>query len=146
MLLEDMFFRWNLKRLQKREDKISIMYQADIDKARAAKDWNEEQTIVLIMYHETDLVKSEIRQLQHNYVTKQAERLLLPVPRFSTKSPDWECLDIDGKWFLSQEVLARLGREVRHERRERLELAFLWPASLIGLIGGIAGIATAFFR
>ena len=145
MWFEDIKFRWRLRKLQKVEKKISDSYQSDIDRARADKDFEREQFHVSGMFFELDNVGSEIRWLQHRYVTSQAERLLIPVPKFDTKSKDWSCSDVDGRWSLSPENLARLAREVRQERRERLELVFLWPSALIGLVGGIVGIASVFF-
>ncbi|WP_299682806.1 hypothetical protein [uncultured Roseobacter sp.] len=146
MIFEDMKFRRSLKKLQTAEQAIIDAYGEDIEKARAEQNWEDEQGIASTMFFEQDNVRSEIRSLQHSYVTNQADRLLLPVPKFDTESPDWKYSDYSGRWTLSPEVLARLGREVRQERRERLELVFLWPSAMIGLLGGLIGIFTAFWR
>lgn len=144
MLIDDMIFRWKLRRLQKATAKIWAGYGPELDKARAAKDWNEEQSIAASAFFEVDTVRAGLLQLQHNYVTKQAEQLLLPIPPFDTKSANWTKSDRTGVWTLSPELLARLAREVRQERRERVELMFLWPSAFIGLVGGLVGILTAF--
>jgi len=146
MIFEDIQFRRALKKLQAEEQAVIDAYDPDIQKAREAKNWEQEQSIASQMFFEQDNVKSEIHSLQHRYVTSQAEKLLLSIPKFDTDSPDWKKSDFDGRWTLSLEVLARLGREVRQERRERLELTFLWPSAMIGLVGGLIGIFTAFWK
>ncbi|WP_299969186.1 hypothetical protein [uncultured Roseobacter sp.] len=146
MIFEDMKFRQRLKKLQTAEQAVMDAYDPDIQKARADKNWDEEQGIASMMFSERDSVRSEILSLQHRYITKQADRLLLPIPKFDTKSSDWIYSEYSGRWTLSPDVLTRLGREVRQERRERLELTFLWPSAMIGLLGGLIGIFTAFWR
>jgi len=146
MIFEDIQFRRTLKKLQAQEKAVFDAYDPDIQKARKDRDREQEQAVASQMFFEQDNVRSEIHNLQHRYVTSQADKLLLPIPKFDTKSPDWTKSNFDGKWTLSLEVLARLGKEVRQERRERLELTFLWPSAMIGLIGGLIGIFTAFWR
>lgn len=146
MIFEDVKFRRALKKLQAKEKTVIEAYDPDIQKARKDRNWEQEQGIASRMFSELDNVRREIHNLQHAYVTSQADKLLLPIPEFDTASPDWKNSDFDGRWTLSLEVLARLGREVRQERRERLELTFLWPSAMIGLIGGLIGIFTAFWR
>ncbi len=146
MWLEDIQFRLRLRKLQKKEEKVAAHYQPRLEHAREKEDWDEEQAIASTMLFEMDMLHDEINRLQHNYVTSQAKRLLIPIPDFSTTSTDWKRSETDGRWALSDENLARIAREVRQERRERLELVFLWPSALIGFIGGIAGIVSAFLK
>lgn len=145
MWLDDVRFRRQLARLQKAKSKTIDAYQDDIEKARNAKDWDQEQYHASGMFHEVDMIDDEISALQHKYVTRQAEQLLIPLPKFNTKSSEWRCSEIDGRWRLADEMLFDVARTVRRERRERVELAFLFPAAFIGVVGGVVGIATAFF-
>lgn len=142
---DDLCFRRRLARLQKAKSKTIDAYQDDIEKARKAENWEQEQAHAGDMFHEVDMIDDEISALQHRYVTRQAEQLLIPLPKFDAKSSEWRCSEIDGRWRLADEALFDLSRQVRRERRERIELVFLLPAAVIGLVGGLVGIATAFF-
>lgn len=138
--VEDWRFNSDLRKLQKAMARVTDGYHVELDKA---SDWDHEQMIAGDMWNDLETIRDEVRSRQHGYITKQADRLLLPLPPFDAESGDWVRSDSDHAWTLSPEVLARLGREVRQERRERLELVFLWPSSVLGLVGGIAGIASA---
>ena len=144
--LEDFRFSRDLGKFQKNMAQTSKAYQVDLDRARENRSWEEEQSIAGSMFHELDMIRDEIRSCQHRYITRQAEKLLIPLPPFDTKSKDWVQSEFDGRWAFSSKVLAQLGKEVRQERRERLELVFLWPSSLIGLVGGLVGIASIFTK
>ena len=146
MIVEDILFRMELRKLQAEEQAVVDSFDPEIQKARSNKNWEQENIIASQMFFEKDNVRSEIWNLQHRYITRQADRLLLPIPKFDMASTDWRHSEFDGKWTLSSEALARLGREVRQERRERLELAFLWPSAMIGLIGGLVGVLSAFWK
>ncbi len=145
MWLEDAKFRRQLAKLQKTKRKIDDHYDLKISEARDAKEWELEEMHASEMFHELDMVEADIRWLQHRYVTRQAEQLLVPVPKFSTKSESWLKSDFDGRWRLTDDALDVLGQRVRQERRERVELLFLWPSAFIGFVGGIVGIVSAFF-
>ncbi|SDW76807.1 hypothetical protein SAMN05444358_1011706 [Ruegeria halocynthiae] len=145
MWLEDAKFRGQLAKLQKDKRKVGDYYDPKIAAAREAKQWEQEQMHSSEMFHELDMVEAEIRWLQHRYVTRQAERLLVPIPKFGTKSDSWLQSDHDGRWRLNDDVLDVVGQRVRQERRERIELLFLWPSAFIGFIGGVTGIVSALF-
>ncbi|KIC17028.1 MULTISPECIES: hypothetical protein [unclassified Leisingera] len=145
MFLEDAKFQLKLRELQKSNKKVWDHFSPKIDAAREAKQFEEEQLIASEAFWESDQVRDEIHNLQHRYVQKQAERLLIPMPKFKTKDGEWEQSQFDGFWRLNEAALSALAREVRQERRERLELAFLWPSSIIGFVGGLVGIASAFW-
>lgn len=145
LLWDDQVFRYRLRGFLKEQDRISKLYQPDLDRARKANDREQEHSVYFNMAHELDLVADQITQLQQRYLSKQARILLIPLPEFKQKDGDWRELHLIGGYALTGEALLRLARDVRQERRERLELVFLWPSALIGLVGGLVGIATAIF-
>lgn len=156
LMIDDIKFRWKLHWVRRRQDRIAAQNVPDRTQPRADNDnqasrdyywWQPTQargvndsgpSIV------EELAEQELRHLQHEYIAKQARALLIPLPRYSRDSDDWEVLDQLGSVTLTSEALASLGREVRQERRERLELLFLWPSAFLGAIGGIAGICAVF--
>lgn len=144
LLWDDLAFRWRLGRFLREQDKISKRYQPDLDRARKEKDWERENSVAQDMFFEHDLVEDEIARLQHKYLTKQARRFLIPLPEFKQKDGEWRELQHIGGYALKGDALLRLARDVRQERRERVELAFLWPSALIGLVGGLVGLISAF--
>lgn len=130
MILEDLKFRRELKKLQKAKQAIHDAYDPKIPaKPTSQEEYEEQQSELGNMFAELGQADAEISLLQHRYITKQAERLLLPVPEYHEKSPAWKYLEFDDRWRLTADALARLGREVRMERRERFELIFLWPSA-----------------
>ena len=141
MLLEDRKFSKELRRLQKAMADIQADFDSEAEKARNAKDYESEQAAASQYFFERDMIDSDIQWLQHRYLVRQAERLLLPVPEFNTKGEDWVRSEHDGRWRLNKEILASLSKEVRRERRERMEFFFLLPSALIGLVGGLLGVA-----
>lgn len=144
LLLDDLAFRWRLGRLLKDQDKISNRYQPDLERARRDKDWERENSVALDMFSERDFVDEKIARLQHAYLAKQARYLLIPLPEFKKEEGEWRELEQIGGYVLNDEALLRLARDVRQERRERIELAFLWPSALIGFVGGLVGLFSAF--
>lgn len=144
LLFDDLAFRWRLRRLLKRQNRIRKLYQPDLARARKEKDREREQSLAGEMFFETDLVENELAKLQHTYLTTQASRLLIPLPEFKLTDGKWRELPHIGGYALTADALFHLAREVRQERRERVELAFLWPSALVGLVGGVAGLVSAF--
>jgi hypothetical protein len=144
MYWDDWKFRRKVKRLHQEREKLSRTFDAEIRAATEAKDRERVQSLHSEMGHELGMVGSEIQLEQHKYITKHANLLLVPLPPFKSEGGEWEELYAFGSWILTPQALAHLRREVRQERRERIEMVFLWPASFIGFVGGIVGIVSAF--
>ncbi|WP_039017607.1 hypothetical protein [Halocynthiibacter namhaensis] len=144
MWIDDIWFRWELAKLQKKKASVWEDYREDLETAEASKDWDSEREVASEAFTVEELHGWEIRSLQHNYVTKQAEVLLLPMPSYRSSDVEWEYCEHDDRWYLNAEILSTLAKEVRRERRERAEILFLWPMSLIGAVGGVIGIVSAF--
>lgn len=145
MWIDDIWFRWELSKLQKKKSRVWDDYGKDLEEARASKDWDRERDLASEAFAVEALHGWEIRSLQHNYITKQAEVLLLPRPSYRSSDDEWEHCEHDDRWYLNAEILSILAKEIRRERRERAEMLFLWPMSLIGAVGGVIGIVSAFW-
>lgn len=84
----------------------------------------------------------EIQQITSRYFLKQAERLLIPTPSFSTKGPDWMESQITGSYRLAPDALHELRSRVRIEWKERREVSFMWLAAVTGIIGTLTGLVS----
>lgn len=145
MWVDDAKFRWRLAKLQRSQRKNEEYYNLKITAAREIQEREEEQKQQYDKFVVLDKGISEIRSLQHRYITRQAEQLLIPIPECNPKSESWLQSDFDGRWRLTDDALDALSQRVRRERRERVELLFLWPSAFIGFIGGLVGIVSAIF-
>ncbi len=146
MWVSDIKFRIKLSSLQRQKRRTEASYKKAIEKARTEKNDDAEQTEVSSMFAETDLLDEKIRKIWHNYLIENADKLLIPYPKYVEESKGWVRSEISGDWTLTEEALAKLSGEVRRERRERIEMVFLWPSALVGLLGGVMGIISYFAK
>jgi len=87
------------------------------------------------------LIDDEIYQLEADYVQRQAERLLLSIPKFSEISDHWEKSPFTKSWRLTRPAMLELRSAIRAEKKERSELARSWLTGITGLIGVLIGLA-----
>jgi hypothetical protein len=85
-------------------------------------------------------IDDDISQLTSDYLQREAERLLLPVPKFSTGSNEWEKSAFTERWRLTQATMHGLRSAIRAEKKERSELARAWLSGLTGVIGVLIGL------
>jgi hypothetical protein len=86
------------------------------------------------------LIDDEIYQLEADYVQRQAERLLLSIPKFSEISDHWEKSPFTKSWRLTRPAMLELRSAIRAEKKERSELARSWLTGITGLIGVLIGL------
>jgi hypothetical protein len=86
------------------------------------------------------LIDDDIYQLEADYVQRQAERLLLSVPKFSEVSQYWEKSSFTERWRLSRPTMLELRSAIRTERKESSELARSWLTGITGLLGVLIGL------
>jgi hypothetical protein len=66
------------------------------------------------------LIDDDISQLTSDYLQREAERLLLPVPKFSTGSTEWEKSASTERWRLTQATMLGLRSAIRAEKKNAL--------------------------
>jgi hypothetical protein len=86
------------------------------------------------------LIDDDIYQLECDYVQRQAERLVLSVPKFSEISDQWEKSPFTERWRLTRPTMLELRSGIRAEKKERSELFRSWLTGLTGLIGVLIGL------
>ena len=86
------------------------------------------------------LIDDEIYQLEADYVQRQAERLLLSIPKFSEISDHWEKSPFTKSWRLTRPAMLELRSAIRAEKKERSELARSWLTGITGLISVLIGL------
>jgi len=86
--------------------------------------------------------EDEILQIHSQYLVNQAEKYLLPIPKFQEKGGDWEQSPFLGLWRLNKRALADLQAAIRKEQKESREHWRAWTASITGLIGALIGLVT----
>jgi len=92
--------------------------------------------------------QDRIALLETEYLTSQARKHLVPMPKVPAEiydgAPDpsgkWRCQNLGFDCLLTDEAVRELRRELRADRRERLEIVRSWVAGLTGLIGVIIGL------
>ena len=146
MLFDSFLFNRKIRILQKEREECWDSYRSDLESAKNNKDEDKYQSILAEVYFFTDQIDEKIRWEQHIYVKSQAERFLIPFPEYNKDNGDWVQPLVNGRWMLSDECFYKLHKEVRAERRDRIELPLILPASIIGMLGGLVGIASALFK
>ncbi len=80
----------------------------------------------------------EISRLQSNYLIREADRMLLPIPSIDDKTA-WED-EFPGFRILSRQARVALRATIRKERHEASQLWIAWAGPLTGLGGVVVAI------
>jgi len=141
LMLDWLRYRYDLWRLHNEKRAVHRYNARSWRRARRGKDITEAvENIKTHKWRNDLLIDDEIYQLESDYVQRQAERLLLSVPRFSEISNQWEESSFTKRWRLTRPTMLQLRSAIRAEKKERSELARSWLASLTGLIGVLIGL------
>lgn len=136
-MLEIFSYKFELWKLQRNKEKNSKFFDKLVDKAREEKKDREE---IDTLYGEEmiirDRIEDDIAQMQHRLIVRQAEKYLIPTPKYITQDGTWEQSDETGRWRLSQNTISELKKAIRQEQKYRRE----GVALLIGLIGALTGL------
>jgi hypothetical protein len=140
-------YRYKLRRLQKQKTRLYRLYSKDIDKARRKKMSHDEiDDIIRNEKEECDVVDDEISQIQTDYLPSQADKLLLPAPKFDAKSGMWKQSKITDRYHLSPTAATDLRAAIRKEQKERSEHLRAWVTSLTGLAGALIGLVALLLK
>lgn len=142
---DGLVLNWRIRRLQKFKaaewEKFSRRV-ARITETDPRHRYDEESSLHSDYSAISDQYDDEIQQITSIYFLKQAERLLIPKPPFSTKGPDWMESQITGLYRLAPDALHELRSRVRIEWKERREVSFMWLAAVTGIIGTLTGLVS----
>jgi hypothetical protein len=126
--------------LQRKRRRLRDSYEADLQVARARRDWDELNSIGSELSFETGLIEDDIAVLESRYLLAEAERLLVPRPKF-IDGETYVRSEHTEKYHLTPETMVKLRRVVREERSARSHLALTWVAALTGVVGALTGLA-----
>jgi hypothetical protein len=132
---------WKAQRERRNLDKL---YRPLIAKAEKEKNHEEMQSLEAEYGFERGLVNDKISSLESARIQEEAERLCIPVPKYSSESEAWEKGFQPNFVYLSVKARADLRTHIRKERRERIEHWTLFLKDvivpLVGLLGAIMGL------
>lgn len=132
-----------LRKLQRHREQITSDYKTKTEIARKEGKSSEELYKIGEGEHfDVIYIDDEIDLLQSMYVRRQAEKLLLSVPKFDKDGGDWEQSDRNGKWRLTRRASSELRVAIRQEQRERRQHWQAALALLIGLVGALIGLVS----
>ena len=132
---------YGLRRLQRQKEKIKKRGAKRRKEAREQKKSEVELGSILNdEMMDLEFVDDDIADLQSRYLRRQAERYLVPEPKFDTESKDWVQSKISGGWRMAPHPLSELRTAVQREKRERREHWQSWVILLIGLGGVLIGV------
>ncbi|MBC9883855.1 hypothetical protein G8O24_42030 [Bradyrhizobium sp. INPA01-394B] len=138
-------FQWELSKIQRADLKKFRKYEDWIKEAKAKKDSAGE--IETLEYERNmDGIDSadEIRRLHSRYYTRQAARMLIPLPDASDKTM-WEHVP-PNRVYCTEQGIMHIRSIVRAERKARLEMFLMWVPGVVGLLGGAIGLASILMR
>ena len=143
-MLDGISHERKLRSLHRSKDKTREFYKKKIDEARKQKKSRDE--ILGISYdemYEIDYTDDKIAELQLQYLFRQAERGLIPIPKFKTEDEAWEESTVTGRWRLTPQAMSDLRAAVRHEKKEHREHIQTWLTVIAGFVGALTGLVGA---
>jgi len=139
--MNEISYRWKLRKLHRLRSKTVGTYKRLQEKARKEKKPREDiQSLISEEMFEVDMIDDEIETLESRYLIESARQLVLPIPAFDKDSDTWDESKITRRFRLSKKAMVEIRSLVRKERKERREGMMLWLAALIGLIGALSGL------
>ena len=140
-------YRWELLKLNRKKNKIDSEIKKQAKRIRKEKGIQAEKAFYQedTDHYESWATDEEISVLHTNYLRSVAEKMLLPYPRNIT-DVEWDKGDFTDKYYLKNEVVAKLRSAIRNEKKERMELFRNWVTILIGLIGAMTGLIAVLKR
>lgn len=141
---------YRLRRLQRRQRLTGRYFDELIKNAR--KEGKNEFDIAQLQSDDFDELRSyddDISQLNSQFLMRQAQAYLIPIPEFDSKSGTWEQSRTSSKWRLSQIEQAKLRSAIRAEKRERWEAWSRWIpviSALTGLLGLVVAILAILWK
>lgn len=128
-------------------------YAKDIAAARATRDGKKVESLEMDHMYEIQLDQEESDLELTRYLTRQARRLHVPVPKYAnddgTESEYWYEGSLTHYRMLTTEGVSRLRDEIRREKKARHEAKAVWIpwlSALTGAIGAATGLVALLMR
>lgn len=139
-------YEFALRRLQREKRRTEQFYTAKVAETQNKKtNLIETQKLDEEQIHETQVIHDQIARLQTGFLREQAERYLLPVPKFDDGDGGaWEFAATAAHYQLKPDAIAELRSAIRKEKKERREGWQSWAALAIGFVGAMIGLVAAF--
>ncbi|MGH9432928.1 MAG: hypothetical protein ACRD3T_15440 [Terriglobia bacterium] len=122
--------------------KCNKLYRRLIENAEREKNSEEVETLCLEAMHERDVINEKINLLESSRIQEEAERLGIPIPKYSLDSEAWEKGLRNDKVYLSLKAKGELRSQIRREKRERIEYWTLIVKDLVVPLMGLLGVIT----
>ena len=88
-----------------------------------------------------NVLDDKIIKIQTHFLTKQAEKYLVPTPKFKGSDDNWEQSKITGHYHWTQKTISNVKKAIREEQKYRREYWQSWVTLSIGVIGALTGLA-----
>ena len=140
-MLNALQYNFKLQQLQRSKRRVRKKYKEIYEQANRQKKSRDE--LEKLRYDERfdlEWIDDDIWRLQMQHISQQADKYLLPVPKFDQDSGEWIESDITRGWRLSPAALAKLRTEIRQERKGRREHWQSWLTLLTGFVGALIGL------
>ena len=135
-------YRHRLWKLQRDKERTRKTFGKLIAKAEAE---NKHQDEIAHLFSDEldseDKTDDMIIETQMRFLTRQAEKYLVPTPKFRLDDGSWEQSKITGRLRWSQQTISSVTRALREEQKYRREYWQSWVALSIGVIGALTGLA-----
>lgn len=146
-MFEYLKYSRNLRRLQKKQTKITTEYNKQIDEARQKKNQAEVKKLSQLVIYEYDIVERDIEITRSRYYINEANRLVIPIPAYDDKEI-WDD-KFRGRGVLTKKGTAEIRSLIRQEKKEKMELIQTIIKTIIvpltGIIGALTGLLAIIF-
>jgi hypothetical protein len=138
-------YEFALRRLQRGKRRTERLYATKEAEIKDKKNnLIELQKLGEEQIHETQVIHDQIARLQTVFLREEAERYLLPIPKFDDgDGGSWEFAATAAHYQLKPDAIAELRSAIRKEKKERREGWQSWAALAIGFVGAMIGLVAA---
>ena len=136
-----LLYKYRLWKLQRDKGRARGLYRSRIAVAKK-KGMPQEEINSLIsdeLFHVEEL-DDRIVRMQVQFLSGQAEKYLIPIPRFNKEDGSWELHRRMGHWRWSQDTILRMKAAIRDEHKYRREYWQSWVTLSVGVIGALTGL------
>ena len=82
-----------------------------------------------------------IIKVQTQFLTRQAEKYLVPIPKFEGGDDNWEQSKFTGHYHWSHKTISNVKKAIQEEQKYRREYWQSWVTLSVGVIGALTGLA-----
>jgi hypothetical protein len=134
---------WLIRRSDERELRVlKEEYHPLIDAAKAAKNANEEGSVVSEYLARRDFILHPTYGMEAEFLERKARRLGIRVPDKPTdadtyEDDNWEQSNCTGDWMLTPEGERKLRNEIRQAKRSNADEGRKWVTLIFAVVGAI---------